>query len=101
MRQPPLRSIVVRRIPTQDHQPSIHKEGEVMKRLALLALVAVPAFTSGCQLFNTPALTADERFAQIGRNWTYEYEQIGDDVDHALLLRPEGRMSIWNIVHTD
>jgi hypothetical protein len=74
---------------------ALNEDGEAMKKLALLALFAATALlNTGCY---TPAYTAQERFAMIGRNWDYEGKQIADDIDHALLLRPAGRLSIWNL----
>jgi hypothetical protein len=68
-----------------------------MKRIALVGLVTAAALsTAGC--FSTPAYTARERNEQIARNWRYESEQLIDDFDHALLLRPASRMTLWNIV---
>ena len=49
------------------------------------------------ELGYTPAYTAHERDQQIARNWDYEGKQLVDDFDHALLLRPAGRMTIWNV----
>lgn len=66
-----------------------------MKRLVLLALMAGSMVgLTGCA---TPAYTAQERNAMIARNWDYESKQITDDVDHLLLLRPAGRLTIWNV----
>lgn len=44
-----------------------------------------------------PAYRANERYQQIARNWDYEFKQIVDDVDHILLLRPAGQMTIWSL----
>ncbi len=66
-----------------------------MKTLALALLAAgLLSFSTGCE---TPAYTAQERFQLIGRNWGYEYEQINDDVDHLMLLRPATRLTEWNV----
>jgi hypothetical protein len=74
------------------------EKGGVMKKLALAVLMLAAPAMSGCA---TPALTAQERYAQINRNWGWEYDQIADDTDHLLLLRPAGRMSIWDVYHRD
>jgi hypothetical protein len=66
-----------------------------MKKFVLLALVAgLMTFSTGCE---TPGYTSQERFQRIGRNWGWEYEQINDDWDTLLLLRPAGHLSQWNI----
>ena len=67
-----------------------------MKTFALMAVAAVALMfcSSGCA---TPAYTAQERFALINRNWTYEYEQIQDDVDYMWLLRPAGHLTEWHV----
>ena len=67
--------------------------------LALSVVVAAMAFTSGCQ--DTPGYSASERFNQIGRNFYYNQSQMNDDIDHALLLRPASRLTIWNIYHRE
>lgn len=66
-----------------------------MKTLAsLLLLTTVSVVAGGCA---TPDLTPQERSAQILRNWEYEFQQAQEDIDHALLLRPASRMTIWNV----
>ena len=45
----------------------------------------------------TPAYTTRERGQIIARNWDFEGKQTQDDIDHALLLRPSSRLTIWNI----
>jgi hypothetical protein len=66
-----------------------------MKMFVLAVFSAVLLFgVSGCQ---TPAYSTQERFQLIGRNWGYEYEQINDDVDTALLLRPATGLTQWNV----
>jgi hypothetical protein len=61
--------------------------------LAIFAAVLLSGFT-GCE---TPGYSTQERFQLIGRNWGYEYEQLNDDVDSALLLRPATRLTDWNV----
>jgi hypothetical protein len=66
-----------------------------MKTLALAVVASVFFLSlSGCE---TPGYSTQERFQLIGRNWGYEYEQINDDVDTALLLRPATRLTTWNV----
>ena len=66
-----------------------------MKKFALLAVLAGGMLlTAGCE---TPAYTGQERAALIRRNWGFEYEQVNDDVDHALMLRPAGHLTEWDI----
>ena len=72
-----------------------------MKTFAMLLLLAGMGLSGGCAASGTPAYSGEERFAQIGRNWNYEYQQIADDTDHLLLLRPNSRLSVWNIYHRD
>jgi hypothetical protein len=66
-----------------------------MKTFALAVLGSVLLLGStGCE---TPAYSTQERFQLIGRNWGYEYEQMNDDVDSALLLRPASHLTSWNV----
>ena len=69
-----------------------------MKKLLLLVPLAgatlFSTLSTGC---STPAYSPDERHAQIFRNADYEGKQATDDIDHALLLRPAGHMTIWNV----
>lgn len=66
-----------------------------MKTLVAVVLLAgMCVLSSGCY---TPAYTGKERFRQIARNWGYEWGQLNDDIDHALLLRPASNMSVWNL----
>jgi len=69
-----------------------------MKMLAMLMLVAGLGLLSGC-LTGTPGYTAEERQAQIFRNFGTDMDQTSDDIDHMLLLRPAGTLSGWNIYH--
>ena len=68
---------------------------KTLKLVALLGLAtAAAAMNTGCV---TPAYNAKERNAQIARNWDYEGRQITDDIDHALLLRPASKLTIWHV----
>ncbi len=62
--------------------------------IALVVLFCSMALMGGCA---TPAYSAHERAQLIGRTWGYEWAQAQDDIDHALLLRPPGRMTIWDL----
>jgi hypothetical protein len=67
-----------------------------MKTLVLVALVAGLTFLSaGCT--STPAYSGKERSRLIARQWANEGRQLADDVDHALLLRGGGDLTIWHI----
>jgi hypothetical protein len=77
-----------------------------MKSLAMLSLaVAALTLSTGCAkhytLDNdfgaTPAYSSTERYQQIYRGWDYDGKQMMDDIDHALLLRPAGHLTKWNI----
>ncbi len=71
-----------------------------MKTLVLLALVATLSLLStGCGA--TPAYSARERSRLISRNWGYQARQINDDVDHLLLQRGGGWLTIWNVKPSD
>jgi len=63
-----------------------------------LAVMALGMFAAGCAE-ETPAYSANERYGQISRNWHTEAEQMNDDVDSFMLLRPESRLSVWNVYH--
>jgi hypothetical protein len=69
-----------------------------MKRFALLLLAMT---VTGCarpgEFGWDPAYSAKERDQQIARNWDWEGKQLVDDIDYALLLRPMGHMTIWNL----
>ena len=69
-----------------------------MKALFAFLFVASVAMLSGCTA-STPAYSAGERFAQINRNNVLQSEQINDDIDYLLLLRPSNQESIWNVYH--
>ena len=56
-----------------------------------------PAKLGRNEIGYTPAYSLSERTDMIERNWDYEGKQMQDDIDHALLLRPAGRLSIWNV----
>jgi hypothetical protein len=72
-------------------------------RLALTGLVALTGVmtTTGCarpgEMFYTPAYSADERGRAIARNWDNEGKMMQDDIDNALLLRPQSRLTPWNL----
>jgi hypothetical protein len=77
-----------------------------MKTLALLVVSAATLLLSGgCVYriphqndpFATPALSGRERAQQIDRNWAYEGQQLQDDIDSVLLLRPPSHMTTWNV----
>jgi hypothetical protein len=65
-----------------------------MKTLVMLMLSVVLLSSVGC---STPAYSGRERWQMIARNWNFEGAQIQDDIDHILLLRPAGRLTIWHI----
>ncbi len=66
-----------------------------MKKLLMFAVVAMGLMlATGC---DSPGYTGAERAQRIGRNWGWEYEQINDDIDSMLLLRPADHLSQWNI----
>jgi len=73
-----------------------------MKKLAAITLLIASGVTlGGCarpgELLWTPGYTARERGQMIARNWDYEGKQSQDDIDHALLLRPVGHLTAWNV----
>ncbi len=71
-----------------------------MKMLVVLALIVAGSILStGCG--STPAYSAKERSRLIGRNWGYQARQINDDVDHLLLQRGGGWLTVWNVVPSD
>ena len=68
-----------------------------MKYIVLLVVLGGLMFTqTGC-IFDTPAYSASERYAQIARNVHYERQQAVDDWDHLWLLRPASHMTLWNV----
>jgi hypothetical protein len=75
-----------------------------MKTLALCTLFGIALLAgTGCgptalerDFGATPEMSSRERFTEIGRNWSSDWRQMNDDIDHALLLRPESRLTIWN-----
>lgn len=74
-----------------------------MKKPASLALIASLslAAVTGCarpgEMFYTPAYTAKERGNAIARNWDNEGKMSQDDIDSALLLRPQSKLTPWNM----
>jgi hypothetical protein len=65
-----------------------------MKTLLAVLISAMLLSSVGC---STPAYSGRERFQMIARNINFEGAQIQDDIDHILLLRPAGRLTIWHI----
>jgi hypothetical protein len=67
----------------------------------VLAAGALAGSNVGCarpgELFYTPALTAQERYNEIARNWDNEGKMTQDDIDSILLLRPESTLTPWNL----
>jgi hypothetical protein len=88
-------------VPAQSNTLDVHdKEGLVMKKLVLLALlVASSVLSTGCGA--TPAYSGRERSRMIARNWGYEFRQANDDIDHLLLLRGGGGLTKWNVQASD
>jgi len=82
---------------------STPNEGVAMKKVATALLLTVCGLlmSTGCarpfEWGYSPAYTAQERHEMIARNWDYEGKQIFDDIDHALLLRPSGNLTMWNV----
>ncbi len=67
-----------------------------MKKLVLLTLCCgFSGLVTGCGA--TPAYSGRERSRMIARNHGYEARQINDDVDHLLLQRGGGWLTIWNV----
>ena len=73
-----------------------------MKKLALgFVLAGSLLVIGGCarpgEIGWSPAHSARERHQMIARNWDYEGKQLVEDIDHALLLRPASKLTIWNV----
>jgi hypothetical protein len=77
-----------------------------MKSLAMLVLaVGATLLSSGCAkhytLDNdfgaTVAYSSTERYQQIYRAWDFQGKQLMDDIDTALLLRPTGHLTVYNV----
>jgi hypothetical protein len=67
-----------------------------MKTFILLSILCgAMGLLIGCG--STPAYSAQERGQLIWRNMNYQGAQAMDDIDHALLLRPSSRLTIWNV----
>ncbi|HQY89231.1 MAG TPA: hypothetical protein PK402_11275 [Tepidisphaeraceae bacterium] len=65
------------------------------KLFATITLVALTAICStGC---STPAYSASERGSIIARNMSLEWKMAQDDIDHALLLRPNTQLTNWHV----
>jgi len=62
--------------------------------LAVLVLACAMVLVGGCA---TPAYSSRERGLLISRAWGYEWAQIQDDVDSALLLRPPSELTMWDV----
>lgn len=65
---------------------------KLLATFTLLALIAVGS--TGC---STPAYSASERGAIITRNMGLEWKMMQDDIDHALLLRPNTMLTNWHV----
>ena len=70
-----------------------------MRTLLLVTLAASFSVLTGCTA--TPAYSGKERSRMISRNWDYQYRQMADDVDHVLLLRGDGNLTIWHVQASD
>jgi hypothetical protein len=71
------------------------QEGQVMRKLACLLLLAGGAFgIGGCA---SPAYTGGENLARTLRTWDYENKQMIDDIDYELMLRPASHSTVWNL----
>jgi hypothetical protein len=74
----------------------------IKRSLLAGACLAGAAMLGGCASLNvspTPGYTESERDAQITRNWTVQWQELADDVDSALLLRPDTMLSGWDVYH--
>lgn len=71
------------------------RRADLMQRLVILLGLGLVIAAAGCTA--TPAYSGEERGRMIARNWRFEREQIADDIDHALLLRPSSRLTIWAV----
>lgn len=72
------------------------------KTLGIAAVLAgVVGLAAGCarpgELGYTPAYTAKERYNLIARAWDNDGKQLSDDIDSLLLLRPQSRLTPWNM----
>jgi hypothetical protein len=71
------------------------QEGQDMRKLACLLLLAGGAFTmGGCA---SPAYTGGENVARTLRNWDYENKQMIDDINYELMFQPASHSTIWNL----
>ena len=72
-----------------------------MKRTALLLLVLAGVTITGCarpgEVGWGTAYSRQELDRQILRNWDWEGKQLVDDVEHAMLLRPMGHLTLWDL----
>lgn len=75
-----------------------------MKKLSVVALIVVASglsLATGCarpgEMGYTPALTTKERVNEIARGWDNDGKMMQDDIDSVLLLRPESRLTPWNL----
>jgi hypothetical protein len=71
------------------------QEGQVMKKLACLLLLAGGAFgIGGCA---SPAYSGGENLSRTLRTMDYENKQMIDDIDFELMLRPASHSTTWNL----
>jgi hypothetical protein len=71
-----------------------------MKRFSMLLLLGAMVVT-GCarpgEVGWSTAYNRTELDRQIVRNWDWDGKQMVDDIDHTLLLRPMGHLTIWDL----
>jgi len=67
---------------------------KVLIGVAFLAMLSL----GGC--LETPAYSAGERFQKIADAQTFDVKSINDDVDDALMLRPQTHLTYWNVWHS-
>jgi hypothetical protein len=61
---------------------------------------STPAYTGGLPTIHFPEERASgENANNVIRNMEYEFRQITDDINSALLLDPHGNLTKWNLYH--
>lgn len=72
-----------------------------MKRVFLSMLGLATLLITGCarpgEIGWGTVDTWDERNRAIARNWDWDGKQLMDDLDYALMLRPMGHLTRWDL----
>jgi len=72
---------------------------KLLKATVIFAILfGIGLTTVGC---STLAYSGRERWSRVGYGMSLDAAQMQDDIDHALLLRPGSKLTLWNVQAPD